>query len=130
MTKCLVLLTMLAVASHVTAQTNQTPPTTAYLEFMAVAQKATSFEHIAPYLSDALKKALSTKDAQAGMFKYFKITIDLVDLKVTKETVTGDGCVLLATAKDKAGKPASGKIDLVREKGQWKFDDHGWVGAP
>jgi hypothetical protein len=59
--------------------------------------------------------------------KYFKSTVDLTDIKVTKEAISGDSCTLEATAKSPAGKPSTGKISLLRENGVWKFDDHAWA---
>jgi hypothetical protein len=52
--------------------------------------------------------------------------VDLTDIKITKETISGDQCVLEATAKN-SGKPSTGKISLLRGNGVWKFDDHAWA---
>lgn len=105
-----------------------TDATPMYLEFIAATQKATAFDQIAPYFTTEFRKELEAqpKDMVAEWFKYFKSMVNLTDLKITKETISGDSCVLEATAKN-SGKPSKGKISLFRENGVWKFDDHAWA---
>jgi hypothetical protein len=100
-----------------------------YLELVSASKKATAFEQIAPYLSSAFLKDMKAqpKAQRDEWFKYFKDTVNLTDIKFTKEKISGDGCVLEATAKTAGGKTSTGKIELVREKGAWKFSDHGWA---
>ena len=103
-------------------------PTAMYLEFVAATQKATAFDQIAPYFTAEFRRELEAqpKDMVAEWFKYFKSMVDLTDIKITKETISGDSCVLEATAKN-SGKPSKGKISLFKENGVWKFDDHAWA---
>jgi hypothetical protein len=100
-----------------------------YLELISATKKATSFDQIAPYMSaDMLKEMKAAPaEARAAFFKGMKDTLNLTDVKFTSEKVSGDKCILEATAKNAAGKTGTGKIELVREKGAWKFSDHGWV---
>jgi len=103
-------------------------PTAMYLEFVAATQKATAFDQIAPYFTAQFRRELEAqpKDMVAEWFKYFKSMVELTDIKITKETISGDSCVLEATAKN-SGKPSNGKISLFKENGVWKFDDHAWA---
>ncbi|MBI2486219.1 MAG: hypothetical protein HYW01_04520 [Deltaproteobacteria bacterium] len=103
-------------------------PTAMYLEFVAATQRATAFDQIAPYFTTEFRKELEVqpKDMVAEWFKYFKSMVDLTDIKITKETISGDSCVLEATAKN-SGRPSKGKISLFRENGVWKFDDGAWA---
>lgn len=103
-----------------------------YLELVSASRKATSFDQIAPYLSSAFVKEMKSqpKSQRDQWFTFFKDTVNLTDIKFTKESISGNGCVLEATAKNAAGKKSTGKIELVREKGVWKFSDHGWAAEP
>jgi hypothetical protein len=104
-------------------------PTAMYFEFVAATQKVTAFDQIAPYFATEFRKEIEgqPKEMVAEWFKYFKSMVDLTDIKVTKETISGDNCIREATAKSPAGKRSTGKISLLRENGVWKFDDHAWA---
>jgi hypothetical protein len=103
-------------------------PAAMYLEFIAATRKATAFEQIAPYFTLEFRKEMEgqPEDVTGEWFKYFKSTVNMTELKITKETISGDSCVLEATAKS-SGKPSRGKISLFKEEGAWKFDDHAWA---
>ena len=49
------------------------------------------------------------------------------DLKVTKETITGDKATLEATGTRAKGNAVHGTITLVREAGVWKLDEQFWA---
>ena len=110
------------------ALTQDSDPADIYLEFVAATQKATTLDQIAPYFTAQFRRELEAqpKDMVAEWFKYFKSMVDLTDVKITKETISGDSCVLEATAKN-SGKPSKGKVSLFKENGVWKFDDHAWA---
>jgi len=100
-----------------------------YLEFVAAAKKASAFDKIAPYLSTVLLRDLKAapQEEREKWFKYMKDIWNLADITFTKESISGDRCVLEATAKTATGKSAKAKIDLVREQGVWKLDEEAWA---
>ena len=111
------------------AQTTAMSPSAVYMELFTATKNATSFDQIAPYLNEALRNGLAP-EVRGRWFSRFKETMNLTDLKVTKESIQGDMCSLTATAKRSSGKPATGKIDLLKRNGEWKFDDQFWSDAP
>jgi hypothetical protein len=114
-------------ASQTFAQSQK--PGDMYLEFVAAAKKASAFDQIVPYLSTVLLKDLKAapQEERGKWFKYMKDIWNLADITFTKESISGDRCVLEATAKNATGKSAKGKIDLVREQGVWKLDEEAWA---
>jgi hypothetical protein len=112
-------------------QSTPTPaqtPKAFYLSLVVATKKATAPEQVIPLMTSEFGTALSRNKAMATEWlKGMKSTLDLGDITFTKETIAGDKCELEATAKTGAGKPATGRIQLVKEKGQWRLDDHGWV---
>ena len=103
-------------------------PTEAYLAFVAAAQKAKSLDEIVPHLSKDYRAMLSAQanDQKPVWLQRLKDSADMLDIKITKETVSGDKCTLEGTAKSKKDLPLKGKVFLVKEDGGWKLDEQGW----
>ena len=124
----LALFTSVSVAVPQPPQASAETPQAFYLSLVAATKKATLPEQLISVMTAEFGTALRRNEAMAAEWlKGMKSTVDFTDLKFTKETITGDKCELEATAKTRAGKLATGRIQLIREKGQWKLDDHGWV---
>ncbi|MDQ2871138.1 MAG: hypothetical protein M3S32_10365 [Acidobacteriota bacterium] len=104
-------------------------PGDVYLELISASKKATTFDQIAPYLSAAVLQEMKSMPASMKneWLKGMKDTLNLADVQWTKQTITGDKAILEAKAKNGAGKAATGRVEMVREKGAWKFTDHAWA---
>jgi hypothetical protein len=103
-------------------------PTEAYLAFVAAAQKAKSLEEVLPHLSKEYRAMLAAqaKDQKPVWLQRLRDSADMTDIKITKETVSGEKCTLEGTAKSSKGFPLKGKAFLVKEDGAWKLDEQGW----
>lgn len=114
-------------ASQALAQGQE--PAEMYREFVAAAKNASTFDQIASYLSTEFLADLKAapQEEVEEMLKSMKDIWNMTDITFTKESISGDRCVLEATAKTAAGKSAKGKIDLVREQGVWKLDEEAWA---
>jgi hypothetical protein len=110
------------------AQAQAKSPTDAYLAFVATAQKAKSLDEVLPHLSKEYRAMLSAQpnDQKPVWLQRLKDSADMLDIKIGKETVTGEKCTLEGTAKSKKGFPLKGKVFLVKEDGGWKLDEQGW----
>jgi hypothetical protein len=116
------------------AQAQAKSPTEAYLAFAAAAQKAKSLDEVLPHLSKEYRAMLSAQpnDQKPVWLQRLKDSADMLDVKIVKETVTGEKCTLEGTARSKKDLPLKGKVFLVKEDGAWKLDEQGWAtsGAP
>jgi hypothetical protein len=119
-------LVMLLISSASVAQGQS--PSEAYQAYLAAAKKATSLDELLPYLSKEYRAMLTAqpKDQKGVWLKRLKDTADMADVRIGKETITGDKCTLEATAKGHSGMPLKGKVFLVKEDGGWKLDEQGW----
>lgn len=104
-------------------------PQAVYLEFLAAVKKATSVDQIAPHLSSEFRTMLKGQPQEAAKWLQHRKSdaAAMTNFKVTKESISGDRCVLDATALDGSGRASTGKIELIREKGVWKVDEETWV---
>ena len=104
-------------------------PSQAYLAFVAAAPKAGSLAELLPRLSEAYQAMLTAqpKKQQTVWLERLKDSADMVDVKITKETVVGGKCTLEGTAKSRKGLPLHGKVQLVKESGSWKLDEQTWT---
>jgi hypothetical protein len=103
-------------------------PSQAYLGFVAAAPKARSLEELLPRLSAEYQAMLTAqpKEQQPVWLERLKDSVDMVDVKITKETIVGGKCTLEGTAKSRKGLPLHGKVQLVKENGGWKLDEQMW----
>jgi Domain of unknown function (DUF4878) len=98
-----------------------------YREYQTVLGKAKSLDPLLPYYTKDLSAGLAKmpKEMQAN---YLKMNSrKLSDLKVTRQTVDASKAVFEMTAKTEDGRPTSGKVTLVKERGAWKVDDDAWA---
>lgn len=98
-----------------------------YREFQAVLANAKSLDPLLPYYRTDLGTQLAKmpKEMQAN---YLKMNArKLTDLKVTRQSVDAKKAVFEMSAKTEDGRPTSGKVTLVKERGGWKVDDDAWV---
>jgi hypothetical protein len=119
-------LAVLGVATSVALAESKTP-TQAYLDYRAALEKATKLSDVLPHLSAAYRGMLESrpKADQPEWLKRLKEDM-MKDVTITKETITGETCTLLATGTSARGNAMKGKISLVREGGAWKLDEQGW----
>jgi len=104
-------------------------PTAAYLEYQAAVQKATSLAEVLPRLSAAYRATLEShpKKEHPMWLERLKQSSNIKDLKITKETISGDKCTLDGSGTSTRGNPVKGKVNLVREGGAWKVDEEFWA---
>jgi hypothetical protein len=98
-----------------------------YREFQTVLAKAKTLDPLLPYYTKELSTGLAKmpKEMQAN---YLRMNArKLTDLKVTRQSVDANRAVLEMTAKTEDGRPTSGKVTLVKERGAWKVDDDAWA---
>ena len=121
-------LALLAAAFSAPALAKAQSPSEAYLAFVAAAQKATTLEEILPHLSKEYRAMLTAqpKDQKPVWLERMKDSVNMTEIKITKETVSGSKCALEGTAKSAKGMPLKGKVSMVQEDGAWKLDEQMW----
>jgi len=120
-------------------------PTKAYLEYQAAVQKATSLAEVLPRLSKAYRTMLEShpkkehpvwletmleshpKKEHPVWLERLKESSNIKDLKITKETISGDKCTLDGSGTSARGNAVKGKVNLVKEGGAWKLDEEFWA---
>jgi hypothetical protein len=104
-------------------------PTQAYLEYQAAVQKATSLAEVLPRLSAAYRAMLEShpKKEHPVWLERLKQSSNIKDLKITKETISGDKCALDGNGTSARGNSVKGKVNLVKEGGAWKLDEEFWA---
>jgi hypothetical protein len=118
---------MASVGGACTAGAGDTP-TGAYLTYRQAFEKATSLKDLFPLVTKESRAELESMPAErleAGL-RLAKRVNDVKDVKVAKETVTGDKAVLEVTAVKADGKPATASVTLAREDGKWKIHRESW----
>ena len=116
-----------ALPSTILAQ--EKTPTQTYLEYQAAVQKATSLPEVLPRLSAAYRGMLESrpKKDQPVWLERLKESSNIKDLKITKETISGDKCTLEGSGTSARGNSVRGKVNLVKEGGAWKLDEEFWA---
>jgi len=124
---CLLALVFAAAPAMAQPKTEKTP-LQAYQDFQAGVKKATTLEQTYPFLSAEYVAMLKSRPAadQKTWLDRLKDSATKTGVAITKTTITGDKCLLEATAKNPAGESFKGKISLVKEGGSWKLDEQGW----
>jgi hypothetical protein len=104
-------------------------PTQAYLDYHAAVLKAQTLPEVLPYLSAAYRGMLESrpKKDHPVWLERLKESANVTDLKIGKETITGDKCTLEGTATSARGNAVHGKVNLVKEGGAWKLDEEFWA---
>ena len=104
-------------------------PTQAFLDYHAAVLKAQTLSEVLPYLSAEYRGMLESrpKKDHPVWLERLKETANVKDLKIGKDTITGDKCTLEGTATSARGNAVHGKVNLVREGGAWKLDEEFWA---
>jgi len=119
---------VLALSAGIAASAPTKTPTEAYLAYIAAVQSATTLDEVLPLLSKEYRNNLSGQPAEKKpvWLQRMKEANSLKDLKITRETIKGAKCTLEGTAISSLGFNVKGKVHLVKESGEWKFDEAGW----
>jgi hypothetical protein len=107
-------------------------PLDAYKAYLDAASKATKPDALFPFVSKDYKSLLQNAP-KAEVEKMIKMHIakdKLSDIAVTSQKVDASKAVLELTAKTGDGRPAQGKVNMVKEAGAWKLDEDAWAVPP
>jgi hypothetical protein len=107
-------------------------PLDAYKAYLDAASKATKPDALFPFVSKEYKSLLE-KAPKAEVEKMLKMHIakdKLSELVVTSQKVDASKAVFELTAKTADGRPAQGKVNMVKEAGAWKLDEDAWAVPP
>lgn len=114
--------------ARVSTQAAAKTPTQAYLEYVAAVNKARTLAEVLPHLSAEYRGMLESRPNadQPVWLQRLKDAQPAKDLKITKETISGEKCTLEGTGTSDKGNALKGKIMLVKEGGAWKLDEQSW----
>jgi|SRR5450432_1437690 hypothetical protein len=117
---------LLFAAPAIAAQT----ATQFYMEYNDAWSKAKSIDALLPYLAKDSRAEIEAtpKDKRAMMFDMMKEMGKKSNVKVVKETKTGDGFTLDTTAIGADKKPMKGIVTIVMEGGAMKMKKESWTG--
>ncbi len=128
--------TVLALLTLTTAwisgQTAPAPktPSEAYTGYRAALLKAKTLDQVKPWLSKEAAAQMDSMPAdQRGMILGMiqEMSTAITNVKVTKETITGDKAVLEVQGTDTGDKSTKkAMVDVAREGGVWKFVKERW----
>jgi len=107
-------------------------PLDAYKAYLDAASKATKPDALFPFVSKEYKSLLQNapKTEVEKMLKMHIAKDKLSDITVTSQKVDTSKAVLELTAKTGDGRPAQGKVNMVKEAGAWKLDEDAWAVPP
>ena len=107
-------------------------PLDAYKAYLDAASKATKPDALFPFVSKEYKSLLQNapKAEVEKMLKMHVAKDKLSDIAVTSQNVGASKAVLELTAKTGDGRPAQGKVTMVKEAGAWKLDEDAWALPP
>ena len=112
------------------AQPSAKSPTDTYLGYRAAMLKAKTLDDLKPWFSkDGVAKLNSMPADQRGMMLEFvkDMSSAITNLKVVKESITGDAAKLQVEGTDVGDKSVKkATVDVVREGGVWKFVKESW----
>jgi hypothetical protein len=99
-----------------------------YMRYRTAFDNAKKIEDLAPFLS---KKSLDMVNATPAaerpkFFEMMKMMGSFTDVKILKETKTADGAMLAVEALDADKKKTNGKVEIVKEGGDWKLGNENW----
>jgi Domain of unknown function (DUF4878) len=99
-----------------------------YMRYRTAFDKAKKIEDLSPFLS---KKSLDMVNATPAaerpkFFEMMKMMGSITDVKILKETKTADGAMLAVEALDPDKKKTNGKVEIVKEGGDWKLGNENW----
>jgi hypothetical protein len=99
-----------------------------YMRYRTAFDVAKKIEDLTPFLS---KKSLDMVNATPAaerpkFFEMMKMMGSITDVKILKETKTADGAMLAVEAMDPDKKKTNGKVEIVKEGGDWKLGSENW----
>jgi hypothetical protein len=117
----------LAVVTVASAQPAQKTASQFYMDYYAACDKAKKMEDLLPWMSAKSRAEMEAMPAaeRPKMFELFKM-LRASNVKVVKETRTTDGATLTVEGIDTDKKKATGTVDIVKEKGEWKIGQEKW----
>jgi hypothetical protein len=107
-------------------------PLDAYKAYLDAASKATTPDALFPFVSKEYKSLLQNAP-KAEVEKMLKMSIakdKLSEIVVKSQKVDASKAVMELTAKTGDGRPAQGKVTMVKEGGAWKLDEDAWATPP
>ena len=125
-------LVLVAGAAVMPLQAQGKTPLDAYKAYLDAASKATKPDALFPFVSKEYKGLLQNAP-KAEVEKMLKMHIakdKLSDIAVKSQKVDASKAVLELTAKTGDGRPAQGKVTMVKEAGAWKLDEDAWATPP
>ena len=108
-------------------------PTDTYVSYRQAFERAKAVEEVMPFMDKATRARVegSPAEERKGGFELIKAMSEVVDVKVVKETITGETAVVEATGVDVSqGSDARATVQLVKEDGAWKIKNEKWKGDP
>lgn len=119
---------LLWLAAFPTVASEKSASVQAYLEYQAAVTKAATLDDILPHVSSAYRAMLTSRPKKDHPMWLENLKEGVMnDVKVSKDTITGNTCTLEATATSKRGNAMKGTIILVREDKAWKLDEEFWT---
>jgi HEAT repeat protein len=104
-------------------------PTGTYTSYREALAKAKSFDDLYPFMDKATRakiEAAPAEERKAG-FEMGRALSEVVEVKVAKETVTGETAVVEASGVQAVtGSDAVATVRLVKEDGAWKIAQESW----
>lgn len=124
--KKLLLFLLLSVSLSAQVQT----PSQVYLAYRDALPKATSLEALQPFLAaPVVAQVTSTSsDQKPKLLDTLKTLNAAYQVRVTAETDTPDGHVLIVDGVNGQDRPIRGTVDLVKEPSGWKIVKESWHG--
>jgi hypothetical protein len=128
----LLVLALVTCASVVPLSAQGGTPLEAYKKYLDAASKATTPDALFPFVSKEYKSLLQNapKVEVEKMLKMHIAKDKLSDIAVKSQKVDASKAVLELTAKTGDGRPAQGKVNMVKESGAWKLDEDAWATPP
>ena len=122
--KKLLLLLLLSVTVSAQSQT----PSQVYLAYREALTKATTLEALQPYLATSVVNQVAATPAtdRPKVLDTLKTLSAVFQIRVTAETDTPDGHVLIVDGVDGGDRPVRGTVDLVKEADHWKIVKESW----
>ena len=106
-------------------------PSDVYRTYRKAFDQAKAIEDLKPFMDQATIARVDAAPAneRKGFFLMMKAMTEIVDLKVVKETVTGETAVVEATGVNVGmGNDARATVKMVKEAGTWKVQNESWKG--
>jgi Domain of unknown function (DUF4878) len=124
----LAILLAIAATGTILAAQDQKTASQFYMDYRAAFDKAKTVDELLPFMSAESRKQVEATPAadRAKMFELMKTMGKVTNLKIVKETKSGDGATLNAEGLDPDKKRTTGTISIIKEGGAWKLGSESW----